>query len=527
MLSLTMRKRWRNFVFLTCAVAVSPIAGARGNWEGEVVYHIFARSYRDGNGDGKGDFKGIAQGLSTIQKLGCTAIMINPVAKSRVYHNYFADDMMATDPAYGTLADFRMMVRAAHRRHIKVILDMEPQYVADKQLWFAAYTKDPNSRFAKCLWLSGSPAWGSGKNWYDGRVVRVATVNMANPDVKAYVTKVFRFWANQGIDGFRIDHMMDDLDNKHVMTGLLKNFWAPVENAVRREHPQMFFIGEQSDWGSNSYVRDIFSKTPTDAVFAFPLWQAIRSFDKGKIVAAMSTMHDLVSPGHTEFTFLENHDTERFASEEPDLRKQKLAAALLFTLKGTPSIYYGQELGMKGIQGHWGNDGNDIPIRLGYRWGATLADRRTPNWYAGTGPWAKPVFSKDHDGISLAEEEEATNSMLKFYRRLVHMRLSRPELRVGSQTAFDTGNPHVLAFSRIIGSTWLQVLANLSDAEVTVPVSAYSVARDDWTGRIFGRTVHLPPYGFVLLPFHAYSVDKPQYRVRGKPRWRANGARAR
>ncbi|MHB8636119.1 MAG: alpha-amylase family glycosyl hydrolase [Fimbriimonadaceae bacterium] len=480
-------------------MAASPPSQARPSWEGEVVYHIFARSFRDSNGDGNGDFKGIVQGLATIQKLGCTAIMINPVAKSRVYHNYFADDMMATDAAYGTLADFRAMVRAAHRRHMKVILDMEPQYVADKQLWFRSYIQNHKSKYAKYLWIAGSPAWGSGKNWYDGQVVRVATVDPVNPNVRAYVIKVFRFWAHQGVDGFRIDHMMDDLDGKHVKTGLLKGFWAPIELAVRRDHPNMFFIGEQADWTSDTYVRDIFAKTGTDATFAFPLKMALLSLDKAKIVAALQTMKRLIPPGHTEFTFLENHDTERFASAEPDARKQRLAAALLFTLKGTPSIYYGQELGMKGIQGHWGTDGNDIPVRLGYRWGATLADKRTPHWYAGTGPWAKPVFSKDHDGISLEEEEVAPNSLLKFYRRLVHFRLAHPALRVGSEVVFHDDDPNLLTFRRTAGKESLLVFANLGSNEIVVPRGTLKPTRDLFSGAQIRESIHLPAYGFAVI----------------------------
>src|SRR5579862_4097598 len=110
MLCYAMRFPGREFVFLACFLTGSSNAQAPPSWEGEVVYHIFTRSFRDSNGDGKGDFKGITEGLAAIQRLGCTAIMLNPVVKSRVYHNYFADDMMATDPAYGTIGDFRAMV---------------------------------------------------------------------------------------------------------------------------------------------------------------------------------------------------------------------------------------------------------------------------------------------------------------------------------------------------------------------------------------------------------------------------------
>lgn len=496
-----MRIRWREFVFLGLLTVSSLSLGASRNWEGEVVYHIFPRSYRDSNGDGIGDFKGIVQGLPTIQRLGCTAIMLNPVAKSRVYHNYFADDMMATDPAFGSLSDFRAMLAAAHARRMKVILDMEPQYVADRHPWFAAWLKDHKSKLGRNMWMAGSPFWGSGKNWYDGQFIRVATVDLAYPPVQKYIVKVFRFWADQGVDGFRIDHMMDDLDNKHQKTGLLKGLWTPVENAVRRDHPGTFFIGEQADWFSDSYVRDIFAQTPTDAVFAFPLRTAIMSFDRAKITRVVNNMARLVPPGRTEFTFLENHDTERFASAEPDARKQRLAAALLFTLKGTPSVYYGQELGMKGIQGHGRTDGNDIPVRLAYRWGATLDDPRSPHWYRGTGPWAQPIYSKDHDGISLAEEQPDPYSLWNWYRKLIHFRLANPALRFGLQKVVRASgdDPNLLVVRRVAGSERLLIYANLGPGELIVPRGDLKPTKDLFSGKAIRESIHLAPYGFAVV----------------------------
>ena len=120
--------------WLAALVATSGFAKF-SSWEDEVFYQIFPRSYRDSNGDGIGDFRGIEAGLPAIQKLGATAILINPIQKARVYHNYFADDWFDVDPTFGTLADVDHLVEAAHRARIKVVLDLEPQYVASGHPW--------------------------------------------------------------------------------------------------------------------------------------------------------------------------------------------------------------------------------------------------------------------------------------------------------------------------------------------------------------------------------------------------------
>ena len=178
---------------------------------------------------------------------------------------------------------------------------------------------------------------------------------------------------------------------------------------------------------------------------------------------------------------------------------------------------------MKGIQGHWGNDGNDIPVRLGYRWGPTLADKRTPHWYAGTGPWAKPVFSKDHDGISLAEEEAAPNSLLKFYRRLIQVRLALPALRVGSQEEIPLENPHVIEIMRRSGpkgSESVFIFANLSGDQQTVPAGRTEDAPNLWTsGSYFGGARTFAPYEFqIVVPPSKYheSNTRPMKRRGGR-----------
>jgi glycosidase len=317
-------------------------------WEREVVYQIFPRSFHDSNGDRIGDLKGIASKLGHLQKLGVTAILLNPVFASRTYHNYFADDFLTIDPEFGTNRDFFALVRQAHRRRMKVILDMEVQYVADRHRWFTA---DPKKDY---LWREGSAFYGKDLPWYDGAKIEIAAINPDHPEVRAHIRKVFRYWADpngdgnpsDGVDGFRIDHMMDDLDLKGVKKGMLEGFWRSLEQEIRRLNPKVLFVGEQSDWGLG---KDLFEKADVDAVFALPLWYAIRKLEKDRLQREILATALATPPGKTQFLAIENHDTDRFASEmnrHPDLLR--LGAVLNLTLKGTPVIYYGQELGMTG-----------------------------------------------------------------------------------------------------------------------------------------------------------------------------------
>ncbi|MES1227056.1 MAG: alpha-amylase family glycosyl hydrolase [Armatimonadota bacterium] len=438
------------------------------SWEAEVIYQIFPRSFRDSNGDQIGDFRGIVEGLPAIQKLGATTILLNPVCSSRNYHNYFADDWFSPDPEFGTMADFRALCRAAHKRGIKVVLDMEPQYTTEKHPWYVATQKDPNSKEAG-YYFGLTPDDPFGKiTWWDKTTFPLLTVNLNSEGARHEIARSFLFWRKQGVDGFRIDHMMDDLDNKHKNKGLLGKLWKPLEEEVTREYPGTWFIGEQADWSSGSAIKDIFSQTPTDAVFNFWLFSALLSLKKVDVEKALTGSAAVPPAGRTQANFMELHDLDRFSSKVTDIRKQKAAAALLFAAKGTPLVYYGQELGMKGLKGNWGSDGNDIPARLAYRWGARLDSKGTARWYAGTGPWDSTANSADHDGISYAEEDNDPNSLLNWYRLLIKARTRSQALSHGDIRMVDHEG-ETTVFTRGIGASQVWVVANLSDQAVPMP----------------------------------------------------------
>lgn len=482
------------FASLLCAVAMQ---GTR-SWEGEVMYHIFVRSYRDSNHDGIGDFKGIEEGIPTIKKLGATVLLLSPIYKSRLYHNYFADDFFQPDPEFGTIDQFKHLVSAAHKAKMKVLLDMEPQYVTDQHPWYQRALKGEKG----LLWNAtvDDPALPS--IWYDKCRAHYSQVELGNAEVRTTIQGMFQFWSGTGLDGYRIDHMMDDLDNAKRTVNLFRDFWNPLETAIKQQFPGTYFLAEQSDWGSAKQVADIFAQTPTDAAFSFYVNYAISKYEKGEIGKMLESYAKATPPNHDLVTFLENHDMPRFASMVSDIGKQKLAAALLLTSKGLPSIYYGEEIGMRGKKGNWNSDGNDIPMRLAYRWGRDLSDPRTPLWYKDTGPWWSRDYSSDNDGNSVDEQEAKPDSLLNWYRKLIQIRRSSKALSVGTQTLVPSDNDKVLGFERKVEGESVRILANLSGTPVEIAGTVGIARRDLISGQTIspGKPVTLGAWAVMVLP---------------------------
>lgn len=473
-------------------------------WESQIFYQIFPRSYRDSNGDRTGDFKGIQQGIPTIKKLGCTAILLNPVQKSRFYHNYFADDFRDVDPSFGSLQDFEDLIKAAHQAGLKIVLDMEPQYVSNLHPWYVGAMNNPSGPVASYLSETPNPKSGFA-NWYKHDTAQVVPVNLLRPEVVQDLKDVFRLWSSRGVDGYRIDHMMDDLDFNGKSKGLYAGLWTPIENEIKRQFPGTFFVGEQADWEAYRSSVEMFDETPTDACFNFRLRNAFMSFKKGILLKSLDEYKWFTREGRFQLTFLENHDMIRFASVESNPKKQKLAAALMALVKGAPIVYYGQELGMKGEQGHFGSDGNDVPVRLAYRWGRMLDAGGTALWYKGTGPWWNDRFSRDRDGISLEEEEHDPASLFNWYVKVLHVRLSNPALLSGTQELVDIPSDTILGIRRTKGNQSVLVLVNLCETTVVVPRGPFRGGRDLLTGRALS-----PKKRVRLLPWQVVALDEPQ-----------------
>lgn len=442
----------------------------------EVIYHVFQRSFFDSNGDRIGDLNGIRLKLNYLQELGVTSVLLTPLYQSEFYHNYFATDFEKIDPEYGSMNDYLALVKEIHRRGMKIYQDVEMQYVTHEHPWYANSINNPQSPFSDYVFyddsLNQEPFFFYNVTeftTYNNLKQKIAVVNMSSPAVRDYTAKVLKFWVDpnhdgnfdDGVDGFRLDHMMDDLDNFKKLPNLFRDFWTPVLTEVKAVNPNLMIIAEQANW--LSLGREYFRDAKVDRVFAFYLWWAIEQMNKTDLQKAADSTLTKIPPDKNQLVFIENHDTRRVASAKGmSKEKLKLAATLNLFLGGIPLIYYGQELGMTGKQMKGTTDGNDIPIREAFEWTASGTGKGMALWYKDTGPWWDSTNVRPNDGISLEEEKRDPNSLWNHYRKLIQLRKKSEALSSGRYRVVDNPSGQVFSFLRFTDNERVLVLVNLS-----------------------------------------------------------------
>lgn len=509
---------------VACILHVIIILGAAGQSapKGEIIYHVFQRSFYDSNGDLHGDLNGLRQKLGYLQELGATAILLLPLYESVYYHNYFAVDFNKIDPEFGTMQDYVNLVKEVHRRGMKIYMDMETQYVTEDQLWWKDSYNNPKSKYSDYILYNDSAHTKPegiifGLDYlpgYDGAKRKVATANLAGKNFQEYNFDLFKYFVDpnndgkfdDGVDGFRLDHCMDDLDFKGRLTHLFSTFWSPLLTRLKEINPKLRIVAEQAVWGS--YGNEYFEKAHVDRVFAFQLQAAIASFNKKRIAAVADTTLNMIPRGKEQVVFIENHDMHRFASVvNKNLAKEKIGAALNLLIGGIPSIYYGQELGMFGEKrDRYGTDANDIAIREAFEWYKTDNGKGMALWYKNTGPWWDSTNLRPNDGISLEEERNDPNSLFNFYKKIIRLRQSTRPLVSGAYQTLANDNEQVFSFLRK-GNGGVCVAVNLSDKlqQVTIDLS-----RANQTARGFTQ---LWGHNQAKLSGHNLSVSLPGYSI--------------
>jgi alpha-amylase len=389
----------RGFIISIILFVTSSKVTSQQSAKGEIIYHIFQRSFYDSNEDLHGDLNGLRQKLDYLQELGVTSILLLPLYESVYYHNYFAVDFNKIDPEFGTMQDYVNLVKEVHRRGMKLYMDMETQYVTEDQVFWKDSYNNPKSKYTDYILYNDSlnskpESIIFGLNelpGYDGTKKKVATANLASKNFQEYNYELFKYFVDpnkdgkfdDGVDGFRLDHCMDDLDFKGRLTDLFSKLWRPLITRLKEINPKLCIVAEQAVWAS--YGNDYFEKANVDRVFAFQLQAAIASLDKQRIAAVADTTLNMIPRNKQQVVFIENHDMQRFASAiNKNPGKEKIGAALNLLIGGIPCIYYGQELGMfgKNAGGKYGmTDANDIPIREAFEWHAADSGKGMALWY--------------------------------------------------------------------------------------------------------------------------------------------------
>ncbi len=413
-----------------------------------VYYQIFVRAFADGDGDGLGDLRGIINNLDYLEELGVGGIWLTPIHPSPTYHKYDVMDYYAVDREVGTLDDFRELVKKAHERGIKVIIDLVLNHTSSRHPWFISAALNPQSQYRDYyIWADedtniralgpwGQRVWhAQGRDHYYGLFWDgMPDLNYDNPAVRAEAKAIAEFWLKQGVDGFRLDAAMHIFAHSEPDRAL--EWWIEFRNHVQEIKPQVYLVAEV--WDSSHVVAPYYSGF--DSNFNFDLANLIvlsarSGLDVG--VAQVVEGHLARFAEHSDWVidapFLTNHDQDRVMSVLNDVDKAKVAASLYLTLPGNPFVYYGEELGMKGA----GPDEN----------------KREPfKWYPVSGPgetsWRNPSFNTGEWQPSVQAQREDPQSLLNHYKALINLRKETAALRIGSFVPLITGNRRVVGFRR-------------------------------------------------------------------------------
>lgn len=517
-------------------------------WQKGVFYQVYPRSFADGNGDGIGDLAGLTARLDYLQDLGVDAIWLSPHYPSPLVDcGYDIADYTGVAPEYGTLEEFQHFLDQAHRRGLRVILDLVLNHTSDQHPWFLASRSGRNSPERDLYiwrdgrnggppnnWLSafGGSAWeydpASDQYYYHYFFKEQPDLNWRNPEVKRRMFDVARFWLERGVDGFRLDaigtiferpdlpdHTAERSQAELVFASLnartaeeqswIDEQWKRMYEhqvdqpgmhelmqelrAVVDEYPDKVLLGETEEI---AYYGD--GTNELHLVFNFPLMKTERltpAWVRANQAERLSTLPPAAWPCNT----LGNHDSSRFLSHFGDGRNDaawaRIGLALVLTLRGTPVLYYGEEIGMTDLlleDVEQFRDRLSLNIYesavnlfgMGKAEATALAARmgrdkcRTPMQWAGDAnggfsppdvrTWL-PVNPNAMHGVNVADQSADPDSLLSDYRRLLRVRRENPALVNGDYLPLAEDSEEVLAFLRRepSGGQSCLVVLNMSD----------------------------------------------------------------
>jgi len=447
-------------------------------WQTGILYQIYPRSFQDSNGDGIGDLRGILSRLDHLEWLGVTALWISPIYPSPMADfGYDISDYKGIHPLFGSMSDFDALLEEAHRRGLKVILDLVPNHSSDQHPWFLeSRSSRDNPKRDWYLWRDPSPEGGLPNNWlsvfggpawewdektgqyyYHAFLKEQPDLNWRNPDVQAAMLDVMRFWLDKGVDGFRVDvmwHMIKDAafrDNpvnpdyqQHMAT------YEQLLPVYSTDQPEVHGIVQQMRRLLDSYddrmmVGEIYlpihklvayyGVNNSGAHLPFNFMLVTLPWDARRIADAIAEYEGALPHGGWPNWVLGNHDQPRITSRV-GRDQARVAAMLLLTLRGTPTVYNGDEMGML-----------DVPIpfeEVQDPQGLNMPDKnlsrdpaRTPmqwdssEWagFSAAKPWLRvgPRYKREN----VAVQKEDPHSMLNFHRRLIRLRQQEPSLLTG------------------------------------------------------------------------------------------------
>ena len=522
------------FCSLFAAAQAKPV-DAEGHqwWQHAVFYEIYPRSFADSDNNGVGDLKGISSKMSYLQELGVDAIWITPCYPSpQVDFGYDVSDYRNIDPMYGNLRDFDHMVDEGRKHNVRIIMDFVPNHTSDQHPWFL---DSKSSRTAPhrdwYIWRDGKASGQPPNNWvslfggsawaldpttdqfyYHFFYAQQPDLNWRNPAVEKVMLDTTRWWYKRGVSGFRLDAvdiLFEDpaLHDNPVLAGTNAQGDPNEEDKYNRNLPEVHEelqrlrkVADESDavligetWTSTAAQLDQYYgqggnelQMPMD--FMFTSVDKLSPPEFRRQIAAVDAAH-----GWPVF-LISNHDIVRSYNRYGDGKNNdaiaKLMGAFYLTLRGTPIMYYGEEIGMENNNPTRKEDVKDPIGRTGWPKEKGRDGERTPmQWttapnagFSKKNPWL-PV-SPSYKTHNVASELKDPNSVLNLYKKVLALRHTNEALLEGSYTALNEDDPNVMSYLRSYKGTGVLVTLNMS---ATPQKTIFNLSKQG-----FGRSVLKP-----------------------------------
>ncbi|MEM1055814.1 MAG: alpha-amylase family glycosyl hydrolase [Bacteroidota bacterium] len=538
-------------------------------WQTAAVYQIYPRSFRDANGDGIGDLAGITERLDHLASLGLGAVWLSPFYPSpQADFGYDVSDYTGVDPQYGTLEDFDRLAVRAHDLGLKLIVDFVPNHSSDQHAWFQeSRASRESAKRDWYVWRDPAPDGGPPTNWlsvFGGSawefdettgqyylhsfLKEQPDLNWRNPDVVEAMHDALRFWMARGVDGFRIDvahrimkdpEMQDNPPNPNATGDFHKNMGEydsqlHLYDAAHPDVHQAFAgirevvdtfdetvrvtIGEIHEYDLAKWAAYYGQPGPDGSLqglhmpFNFALLNT--PWTAKAVRAHVDEIESVTPPGAWPNYVLGNHDERRIATRL-GRENVRLAGLLLLTLRGAPTLYYGDELGMPEVdvpphlqKDPWAErsgvpelsrDGCRTPMAWNASHDAGFSDSADPSDF-----WL-PLHD-DHEAVNVEAEGADPGSVLSFYRRALAVRNASLALREGSYAPVDDTPESVFAFVREENDDRALVLLNFGDTEAEVHIpeafrggSVHLGTGAEAEGATVNKRVALPPHGGLVI----------------------------
>jgi len=454
-------------------------------------YEIFVRSFYDSDGDGIGDLNGVKEKLSYLQDLGVKNLWLMPINPSSSYHGYDVTDYYGIDSDYGTINDFNALISEAKTYNIGIIMDMVFNHSSDENEWFTDsfndYVSGNTSSDSKKDWYNwsdnskeGYSKYPGSSKYYEARFSHnMPDFNLDNQEVRNEILDVCKFWLDKGVAGFRLDatfyYYLTDSKNTEFLSWL--------NDECKKYKSNCYFVGECWNGQGTTSINASYG-SGMDSFFAF--YSSIDSVGNGSLISVSKRVNTAsqflrfieseenaiktINESAVSSYFLSNHDMDRSSKSLTD-ENAKLAASITYLMPGTPYIYYGEEIGLKGVRGS--NDRSDAKRRLPMVWSKN----------SNTGKCDFPESNrKDLDDTIQVEDgvidQLSTNySLINHYKKVLNVRNKYSFIRDArfiNKSSSAGNNENLLLYELVNGTNKILIVTNAGTKNCQVDVSSIS-----------------------------------------------------